>query len=637
MLHRLNTLVRGLAVCASISACAPVAGVADSSKTSAGSGASSRMSDLPVAPATRRIYSADEWDGGGDRPSPDGRYLSKTDWSTGDLVLRDLTTNSTVRLTNKGSWDTSDDFAESSVISPDGKSIAYGWYSHSARARELRVMALVGPDSGKARAIYRASSLAFTGAQAWTPDGRNIVAGIQLDDKTTHIAIVPVFEGKAKRLKSFDWRYPNGISVSPNGKWLAYDFPPDEKSADRDIFLLALDGSGENVISEKGDEFVVGWTRDGSRLLYGSEKSGTQGIWAISLVNGKPAGSPVLVRSNMWRMAPLGTTLAGRVVYEVNRGLRDVFTLTLDPRTGEAVSRPTAMNGPANINPFALAWSPDGQHMAQVVLRGGPTGIYGPSDIVIRSIEQGERRRLSPQMSQILHVYWAPYGSSLVVRGADAKGQHGIFAVDLKTAKMRTIADSPVPGFGRWLTIAPDGKVAFFVNQGGAVRGTQIARLDMGTGAMQPVYRVDEPQRLEGIAISQDGASLWIGIRGGVYGRGIIASLPVAGGTPREVYRFSQSEAVSQATNFALSREGRELVFGVTQTTDPAGLKVDLRALSLSNGTLRSLNIPPVRISSLRVSPDGRRLAYSINDVSTELWSMDQPVFDSGKAVADRR
>jgi Tol biopolymer transport system component len=634
MLHRLDILALALAISAAMSACARGPGVAASAENTAGSVSASRMSDLSAVPATRRLYSANEWVDEEIRPSPDGRYVSMTDWSTGNLVLRDLTTDSTVRLTHKNSWDESSDFSETSMISPDGKSIAYGWYSDSTSAYALKVMSLAGPDSGTTRVIYQGSRPDYTAAQAWTPDSRNVLAVIQEGDRTTHIAVVPVAGGKSKRLKSFDWRLPNNLSVSPDGNWLAYDFPPEEKSADRDVFLIALDGSGESVISrENGDDFVVGWTRDGSRLLYGSERGGTQGVWAVSVTNGKPTGLPILVRSDMWRMVPLGATKAGRVVYQVNTGIRDVFTAALDPKTGEVASKPTALKSPSNINPFTLAWSPDGQHMAQVVVRGHHSAAFGPSDITIRSIERGEIRRLSPQMSRINNVYWMPDGSGLVVRGADTKGQYGIFAVDLETAKMRTIARSPMPWFGRALALAPGSKIAYFVNLDSSSRKSQITRLDLKTGAMQMLYALDAPQFVNGMAASPDGRELAIGISGGVHGRGTISLLSTAGGIPREVYRFSGSEMVNGATGFSWSREGRDLIIGVAQSPRLEG--TDLRALSLSDGTLRSLHIPTGRISVARMSPDGRHIAYAVNDISAELWTMDEPVFDS-KAVADR-
>ena len=55
--------------------------------------------------------------------SPDGTYLSFTDWSTGDLAIRELATGKSRRLTDKGPWTKSQEFALQSKWSPDGKQV----------------------------------------------------------------------------------------------------------------------------------------------------------------------------------------------------------------------------------------------------------------------------------------------------------------------------------------------------------------------------------------------------------------------------------------------------------------------------------------------------------------------------------
>src|SRR5688572_21112097 len=66
------------------------------------------LTQLADAPATHRVWSGPSVDFEG-RPSPDGRFISTTDWGTGDLGLRDLAADSTRRITNKGSWAESED------------------------------------------------------------------------------------------------------------------------------------------------------------------------------------------------------------------------------------------------------------------------------------------------------------------------------------------------------------------------------------------------------------------------------------------------------------------------------------------------------------------------------------------------
>ena len=83
-------------------------------------------------------------------PSPDGRYLSFTDWETGDLALRDLVTAQNRHLTNKGTWKDSNEYAEDSAISGDGRQVAFGWFNKE-KYFELRVM---GMDGSQPRVVF---------------------------------------------------------------------------------------------------------------------------------------------------------------------------------------------------------------------------------------------------------------------------------------------------------------------------------------------------------------------------------------------------------------------------------------------------------------------------------------------------
>ena len=108
----------------------------------------------PSAMVARRIWAGPGVDilGG---PSPDGRYLSFVDGSTGDLAVRELATGKNRRLTNKGSWYESKEYAEYSRVSPDGKQVAYVWFNKDL-SHELR---LIGIDGSDPRVFYQNDQL----------------------------------------------------------------------------------------------------------------------------------------------------------------------------------------------------------------------------------------------------------------------------------------------------------------------------------------------------------------------------------------------------------------------------------------------------------------------------------------------
>ena len=94
----------------------------------------------------RRVYEGPSPDFWGTCPSPDGRYVTQTDWDTGDLAVLDLLTGQKRRITGKGQWATSYAYNESACFSPDGQRIANVWFTEPGLP-EVRVINTDGTDS----------------------------------------------------------------------------------------------------------------------------------------------------------------------------------------------------------------------------------------------------------------------------------------------------------------------------------------------------------------------------------------------------------------------------------------------------------------------------------------------------------
>lgn len=157
--------------------------------------ARARLSDLGIeldrpGVALRQVW-ADALELNG-APSPDGRYITFTDWSTGDLALRDLETGKNRHVTGKGSWST-DHYAERSVFSPDGKQIAYSWWA-GERSYELRV---IGVDGSNPRVIFR-QDRTWLAPLDWTSDGKQILSWITQEGGSEALALVSVENGAAR-------------------------------------------------------------------------------------------------------------------------------------------------------------------------------------------------------------------------------------------------------------------------------------------------------------------------------------------------------------------------------------------------------------------------------------------------------
>ncbi len=287
-----------------------------------------------TAPSASRIAARQAWSGAAvdamGSPSSDGRYVSFTDWETGDLAVRDLREGTTRRLTNNPGWAVSSDSAEFSVFSPDGRQVAYTWFVEKPPAYELRVISTATGDLAKPRIVHRSDETLYIVPHAWTPDGKNLLVVRQLTNRTNQIAFMSIADGLIRVVKALDWRRPEKTSLSPDGRFIAYDIPAADDVPAHDVFLLAADGSRETALDQSpANDYAPMWSPDGSRVMFLSDRTGTESLWTVRVDGGRPNGAAELLNPNMGRVFPLGLTASGSLYY-VTGGGRNGYIAELD-------------------------------------------------------------------------------------------------------------------------------------------------------------------------------------------------------------------------------------------------------------------------------------------------------------------
>ena len=557
--------------------------------------------------------------------SPDGRYLTFVDWSTGDLALRDLVSGTNRRLTNKGTWSESWEYAEVSVPSPDSQKIAYGWFNG-----EFYDLRIIGLDGSEPRVLYRNSEVEYVEPGGWSPDGKYISVSLSRVDKTNQIVLVSVADGSARVLKSFDWRHAHLGPFSLDGRFVPYDFPPEEDSPQRDIFLLATDGSQEvRLVEHPSNDRVQAWTPDGERFLFSSDRTGTNGAWLIDVTDGKPQGAPQLVRPSLGRFGPLGFTREGAFYYGVETGLRDAYLATLDPVTGQVVAPPTPISQRFVGSNSLPVWSPDGKHLAYLSRRGSLPDSLGPPVLVIRSLTTGEERELSPKL--IFRPPWSTFswthdGRFLLAAGRDRKGRQGLYRIDAQTGDVTPIVETE-PGTGVVLPVAsPDGKAIFYLKGEQASKSWNIVMRDLETGQEKVVYRVVAPQQLYNFALSPDGQRLAFPLFVRAEHSDTLKVLPITGGEPRDLLKIQvpkeQDHTISGRAGLAWTSDGAHLLFARWRHygQDPS---VEFWRVPTAGGEPQKLGLVMDRLWGLRLHPDGRRLAFTAGETKAEVWVLE--------------
>ena len=558
-------------------------------------------------------------------PSPDGRYLSYVDWEIGDLAIYEIATGKKRRLTNKGSWEESHEFAESSRWSPDSKNIAYSWFNKD----ETYDFRIIGLDGSKPRILYSNKEVVWVKAYDWSTDGTQILACFKRKDWKNQMVLFSTADGSVRVLKTMETTAIGGgmenMKFSPDGRYIVYSYPPKEDSPERDISLLTSDGSREiSLVEHPADDYVLGWAPDGKNILFASDRTGTLGIWLIAVADGKPQGVPELVNPDIGRrFLPLGFTRKGSFYYGIKGGLiRDVYFAELDPETGKILAPPEkAIKHFEGSNSFP-EYSPDGKYLSYISRRPPITMIYGNQPygniLCIRSLETGEEHEFRPKkINGLGRQRWSPDCRSLLVRGRDNKNGYGIFRIDAQTGDVKPFVLDGDVILSRSFEWSRDGKAIFYARNDRKAKIYKILVRDLESGTEKEIYLASDDDRLY-LSCSPDGK--WLAfVNGGE--KGILRIMPTAGGEPRELLRLEKGKGF--VTSIPWTADGKYILFAklLLGQINP---KCELFRISADGGEPQKLGLEMNQFFNLSVQPDGRHIAFSsVKKESAEVWVME--------------
>jgi Tol biopolymer transport system component len=367
------------------------------------------------------------------------------------------------------------------VWSPDGNRIAYvsdnPWFVYSGSMLgniAPSTVWLVDVRTGEAAAVTDSTSL--NAAPAWTSDGRTLLfvssAGGGRDIYSLALSGRGRPRGPARRIttganahtislsadgtrlaytvltsRSNIWSAPieahgatpfaqaravtnenqtvEGLSVSPDGQWIAFD---SNREGRQHIFKVAVSGGDPAQLTrDRADDFNPSWSGDGQFIAYHSLRTGSRNVHVI---NADGTGSRTVVAGPSHEMGA-ATSPDGKAILYISdaSGRWELYYVPLDaartPGVPRQVTRDFGYRG---------RWTPDGESVIYLSLVDTTLHIVGRDGSNPRLLLDGRRYGLVPHKAAMgtdpLTVYLA---------ASDREGRYGFYRVPITGGEPRAV------------------------------------------------------------------------------------------------------------------------------------------------------------------------------------------------------
>lgn len=513
-------------------------------------------------------------------------------------------------------------FKQDPAFSPDGKELAFSWQGENNS--DLSVYHIYAQLVGTATPLQLTKAKSEDKAPVWAPDGR-FVAFIRQDDG---YYVVPALGGPERKLASaYPERFGDGLSWSPDGKYLAVADRGSEAGTAAHIFFLSVDtGERTELNIQLPAPFVStpAFSPDGKSLAFVSGSGYfSSDIYTVPVEGGKPRP---LTSVHAFLLGLAWTPDSQQIVFSSNHaGLSSLWKVRVSGGDPEPVSigsdYATFPSLSLTGNRLAFIRSLTDTNLWKAALSS--SGV-GPPSRIIASTKEDAEPSLSPDGQRI--VFSSERSGSFEIYLANSDGSNQVQLTSLK---------APDTGAARW---SPDGKLIAFDSRYEGHSDIFVISVDGGT----PRRLTSGPNENETPSWSHDGHWIYYTVEdSGTYQ---IWKVPAAGGPPSQIttkgglfpveapdgrslyyegdgdlrmYNFASATNISavqlrsDAENWRLC--ANELC--CLEGTSPTGFFVRYNLLTKARRT-SPLDIGPAVFGArgMDVSADGRTLVYTRAD-----------------------
>jgi len=539
--------------------------------------------------------------------SADGEYATFTDWNFGNLAIRNLKTGENKPLTNEGTWKGPIQYALFSLISPDSKQVAYGWYNAKG-IWELRILKI---GSQTPVSLYSCVADEYPIPELWFADGKKIIFyTVHEKKKIWQLSSINVINKEVRMLKEANGisiSSPVNVSLSTDEKYIAYELPGSSVKNSYDIHLMSIDTKEELMhIENHANDRLLGWLPGRNELLFTSDRSNTTDVWAVNTSGEKSTGIPKRILTNVGDILPMGFTMDGSLYYGIHSSIFESFTLPFDQNIGKLSDSPrTAFSVPI----FDVSWLPDGESL--ICRKYSDDWIFtlilynsksGESQTLANNLDIKGDSKISPDSKSVLAF---GYDKS---RSEDTNYEGGIYSIDIKTGLPVEIKVKQKINKNGGVEWDKDGKNIFYIND------NHLIKHNIETGDEKILFTNKNLFFGPALKRSFDGRDLLFDGLADIdkaaklnEGEAYLLSIPESGGEIKILCKAIFSGGMLK--RFSLTPDGKFIYFSAV--TPPQEQSILCR-IPAAGGTPETIwQSKGYRIVGISINPDGKNIALS--------------------------
>jgi hypothetical protein len=320
----------------------------------------------------------------------------------------------------------------------------------------------------------------FGATVAWAEDGRKLLTMGQ-KGADAELWAFPVDGGERQLVGVLPQRIGRGLSLSPDGKWLALRLRVDGGKSGVESWFEALifrfeegriRGEGQRVTPEGKNCVSLSWGSEEDLLLVTLEARTPK---VLRYLVGEPGRVEPMALADRQVSEIAYSAKAQLMVYARYNWNLDVVGFGI---AGKRIGPEVGAYAATKDNELGMAYHPDGKRYAVV------SGGSGPFELMV-----GERGGITRKVGElgadlVAHLQWLPGGEELLLL-ADVRGKRGLYKADLTRNAIEPVAKA-VP-FGSSLRILRGGEEVLMTLANG-----ELARVEWETGK---VIRLTEQAR----------------------------------------------------------------------------------------------------------------------------------------------